>query len=104
MMTVEEYNRLQHERSRIEGFGFEVTVTAPCPFCCAPNFHSYRALEVAKESGKEHVCKECGRGAMHLMTEYANGTTIEMVQTRGPDPDLPFLPKMRRVDPPTGGA
>lgn len=101
IMDVHEYNRLQMERQRIEGFGLEVRVTSPCPFCCAPDFNSYLVIDVEKISGKEVVCKACGRGAMHLMTHDAfGGTQVELVQTRGPDPDLPFLPKMRRVDPP----
>jgi hypothetical protein len=99
-MTLDEYNRIQQERSKIDGFGFDVTVTSPCPFCCAPDFNTYKALEVEKQSGKEVVCKSCGRGIMHLMKHDAHGTTIEMVQTRGSDSDLPFLPKMRRVSPP----
>jgi hypothetical protein len=95
-MKLDEYNSLQRERSKIDGFGFDVTITSPCPFCCAPEFAKYKALEVGKRNGVETVCKECGRGAMFIMTSFADGTSIEMVQTRGPDPDLPFL-KMRRV-------
>lgn len=99
-MTLDEYNRLQHERSKIDGFGANVTITSPCPACCAPNFVTYLAMDTEKRSGVETVCAACGRGFMYLMRHHAGGTEIEMVQTRGPDPDLPFLPKMRRVEPP----
>lgn len=97
-MDVNEYNRLQHANAKITGFGAEVRCHVPCPFCCAPDYRSYLIFEVQKANAEEAVCKACGRGSKFIFTQPTpEQTFMEMVQTRGPDPDLPFLPKIRRV-------
>lgn len=103
----EAYNAAQAAAYFIEGFGFEVTIHSPCPFCSHPDFHVYRVLEVEQEIGKEHVCRHCGRGSK---TEYVqrdeSQTVIRMVQTRGDDPPAflkPYFPRAAEAQGEQGG-
>lgn len=98
-MTHDEYNRLIMERSRVFGFGMETSFSAPCPFCCAPDWMTYKVLEVEEVMKRGAVCKDCGRGVRAVFSVDQPGhKQFEFVQTCGPDPDLPFLPPMRRVE------
>jgi hypothetical protein len=95
--NLDEYNRLQHARMRISGFGSDVTMSTPCPFCCAPDVAVYRVLEVGEHMKREHVCNECARAYAYVVTQAQGGIQFEIVQTRGSDPPS-YLPRMRRID------
>ena len=80
------------ESQKISGYGMDVTVHMPCPFCAAPEWMIFKILEQEEVSSKEHVCKECTRGARMIYTHDGPSTSFEVVQTQGPDsPD--FVPK-----------
>jgi hypothetical protein len=93
---IESYNRLFNENQKLDGFGLEVTMYMPCPFCCADDFMIFRILEQKEVTRKPHVCRNCNRGAMIVYTESMGGTSFEIVQTAGEDPP-DYLPQMRRV-------
>ena len=107
--TREEYVARFEASQRVSGVGFDVTSHIPCPFCAAPDFLVAKLLNV--ETGEMFgqvlergaVCRECGRGARGLTVRTANGVTIEMVQTCGPDAVAPWLPPMRRDPMPPRG-
>lgn len=93
----EEYERLYHERTEYFGFGLETGMSVPCPWCCAPGFMRWKILEVEQAMERGATCKECGRAMKGIVTKANGGTSLEMVQTGGPDANLPWLPPMRRV-------
>lgn len=101
--TLDEYNERYQLASKIDGFGFSVSMTLPCPFCCEPGFWKYYVLHEGAEGmrevcSKEAVCKACGRGAKLIFTGVPGSGSVGFtcVQTRGDDPPA-FLPKMRRA-------
>lgn len=90
------YQKRFAENHRIEGFGFDVTMAMPCPFCAAADWMIFKILDSEKEMAKGAVCIECGRGAKAIFKHDQGGVHFEFVQTCGEDgPD--WLPAMRRV-------
>lgn len=96
-MTKDEYERLVTANTKIEGYGLDVTMHLPCPFCAAPDFMLYKVIDANDALRAGAVCKSCGRGMKGIVQESSAETTIEMVQTCGNDPPE-FLPPMRRVN------
>ena len=95
-MTKEEYEAKFHANTKITGFGIDVTITMPCPFCAAPDWLCYRIIDTKQAMSQGAVCRECGRGARAEIQRDYGGLKFEMVQTAGePAPD--YLPPMRRV-------
>lgn len=96
----DEYERLYHANTKIEGFGMEVRQVLACPFCCAPGFMT---LWVIKNGGpqaglaKGATCERCKRGAKGIIKHQGGGVQFEIVQTVGDDPPA-YLPPMRRAD------
>jgi hypothetical protein len=95
--SLEEYNTLQTARVRISGFGLDVTMSTPCPFCCAPDVCVYRVIDVDAHMAREHVCNECARAFSYVVERAPGSIQFELVQTRGPNPPS-FLPPMRRIE------
>jgi hypothetical protein len=93
----DEYLKRLNENTKMEGFGFEVTMTVPCPFCAAPDFQKYLILEVEEAMAKDTTCKECGRSAKAIYHRSPGSTSFEVVQTGGPDQPEWLKPKMRRL-------
>lgn len=93
------YGYLQRYRQNehIVGLGVETRSITPCPFCAAPNFWSYRIIEVKDVICKDTVCGECERGARTLIKRTEQGTMFEVVQTSGRDQPAWLTPKMRRL-------
>jgi hypothetical protein len=94
----EEYEQRFKSNSKITGYGMDTTVHVPCPFCAAPNFMSYKITEVEDVLGNGSVCGECNRGSRGIVLKIKGGTTIELVQTSGPDFNVSWLPPMRREE------
>jgi ribosomal protein S27AE len=86
MLTKDEYEKRFKENYRVEGAGLDMQIHAPCPFCGAPDFHVYRLDQLQEVTGKETVCKECGRGFRAHWQNDASTTTGGFVQTCGDDP------------------
>ena len=91
-MTKEDYEKRFGENYRIEGFGLDVTIHSPCPFCAAPDFMDYKILDVRQALQEEHVCAECGRGMKGTVADAVHDeVTVQVHQTQGEDPP-PFIP------------
>jgi hypothetical protein len=95
-MTKTEYEAKFTRNQSISGYGLDVTMHMPCPFCATTGWMVYKILEMEEVSSREHVCSECGRGARMIYTHSGSSTSFEVVQTRGDDPP-DYLPRMRRV-------
>jgi hypothetical protein len=96
--TVEDYNSRFKDSYRVSGTGFQTTVHFPCPFCAAPDWMVVPLLAFEDRSQQEHVCKECQRGAKHLVHRERESVSVTMtlVQTKGAD--IPaYLPKIERA-------
>jgi hypothetical protein len=100
-VSLEEYNRLFAQRTRIDGYGLDVTTVIPCPFCSASDFASWRIVSCHEDMGREATCRECGRSARTLVATDGSATTGELVQTGGPPPPDWLVPTPRRIDPRT---
>lgn len=103
--TLEEYNALQQQHAKIDGFGFEVTMTIPCPFCCEPGFCTYFVLkDMEQVMQRENVCKACGRGMVAVFDRqgpHGEQVTMHLYQTCGADPAsyLAAMPRAMRQFP-----
>lgn len=95
-MTKDEYLERVNKNQEITGFGMEVTMHMPCPFCGAPDFMVYLVLETEIAAKRGAVCKECKRGARALFDHSQGGVQFEFVQTEGPDPDVEGVIMPRR--------
>lgn len=96
--NLDEYQAAYHAGVEYLGRGIDTGMKVPCPFCCAPDFMSWKVIgEGSAEDvmGKGAVCVECGRGVRALYQRSAAGLRFEMVQTVGDDPPS-WLPAMRR--------
>jgi hypothetical protein len=94
--TKAEYEAKYAANTAITGYGLEVLVHAPCPFCAEPEFLVHKVLEVSEALGNGAVCKHCHRGMRGIVTVSASGTVIGFVQTAGPDP-APWIQMPREV-------
>ena len=94
-VTKEELERRFKENYRIEGFGVDMTIHCPCPFCGAPDFITYEFWRVTEELSRERVCKECGRGLRGTIERIQDAITLELEQTCGDDPP-PYVPIPKR--------
>lgn len=93
-----EYLARYSAHNRLSGRGIETTCHVPCPFCAAKDFMSYRLIDVRKIMAEDHICPACQRGAKAIFrTQHEGATSIEVVQTSGPEPPAWLTPPMRRV-------
>jgi hypothetical protein len=92
-----EYEAAFHANERVTGYGINVTIHMPCPFCAAPEFIVYRVLEVVDALAKGAVCTACNRGMKGITVIRDAGTSTEFVQTCG-DPPPPWVVAMRRTE------
>lgn len=90
------YNQKFTENTKLSGYGADVRMHWPCPFCAAPDFVEFRILEQMEVTSTVHTCVWCGRGARIIYTIQDGNTSFEIVQTGGEDPP-DYLPPMRRV-------
>ena len=96
-MNKQEYEAKFHANEKITGYGSEVTMHMPCPFCAEPDFITHRVIDSEEAYEKGAVCKYCKRGAKAIFKHTAGGVEFEFVQTVG-DPIPDYLPPMRRVE------
>lgn len=99
--SMDELSYRYAKNMRISGWGIEgVTHHVPCMFCGAPDFQTYRVIDVEAETAKDTKCKYCGRSGRIITTTSNGGSTkiMELVQTGGDDPPEWMDPKPRRVD------
>ena len=89
--TVEEFNRVFQANTEMTGFGVDVEVHMPCPFCGAAHWRCTKILDFETNLEQEEVCSACDRGARTIVRTRFNveGAEVEkiltMVQTSGPD-------------------
>lgn len=93
------------KNTKFEGFGPDMTMALPCPFCAEPGFivGPVAAVEEALVAGGR--CAGCGRGAKMVPgvapgtpnSVTAGGKSFEIMQTVGPEPPVWLVPKIRRV-------
>ena len=96
----EEYLNRFRTNQRVVGFGLEVRMHVPCPFCAAPDWMVHEVLLTQEAMATGAVCTECGRGAKAVFSEINGNTFIEVVQTAGtvqPDWLVPRLRDLRHV-------
>lgn len=97
-MTMGAFNRRFHRNRSITGYGVDVKISMPCPFCAAADFMVYRLLEMRKAISQGATCKACGRSARAIF--HGNDDSelrFEIVQTGGPQQPEWLEPKMRRL-------
>ncbi len=94
---LESYLKRYHLGSKVEGYGIDVRITSPCPFCAAPDWMTWKLLGVRQTMEKGAVCRECGRGARAIFAQSPGSIQFELVQTCGVDPPAYLEPKMRRA-------
>jgi bacterioferritin-associated ferredoxin len=95
--TMAEYLARFAENQHITGFGLDTGMSLPCPFCAAPNFTSYKIVEVERVLSDGATCLECGRSAKAIIQRDGPNIQTEIVQTGGADQPEWLEPKMRRV-------
>lgn len=96
--NADEYTERFQKSYRLEGFGPEVLIYMPCPFCAAPDFIVHGIMETAAALSKGATCRECGRSARAIIIEETPGShQLEIVQTGGPEQPDWLQPQMRRV-------
>lgn len=96
--NADEYAERFQKSYKIEGFGENVQIHMPCPFCAAPNFIVHGIMETAPALSQGATCCECGRSARAIITEEnPDSHQLEIVQTGGPDQDAWMQPPIRRV-------
>ena len=93
--SMEEYAARFHANEKMEGFGFDVSVHMPCPFCAAPGWLVYRVIEVEQAIARPSLCRECGRSARALVRREQDSVEFEMVQIGGPEQPEWLVPRMR---------
>lgn len=114
--TREEYERLFVENHKTRGYGEETVQSFPCPFCAESDWFEASAADMAHSTDDIH-CSECGRSARFIYTEAeparatkdrltgetvmtaGRGSSIELVQTFGPDAPPWMSPAPRRAEP-----
>lgn len=96
-MNKQEYEAKFHANEKITGYGMEVTMHMPCPFCAEADFMVFRIVDTEEAHKKGAICKHCGRGAKAIFKHPVGGIEFEFVQTVG-DPIPDYLPPMRRVE------
>ncbi len=85
----------------IMGFGLDVGMSVPSPFCAEPHFIDHLIVDTRQAYQAGAVCKSCGRGARGIFSDLpGGGVQCEFLQTRGAEP-APRLPRMRRVKDPS---
>lgn len=95
--TFDEYNKRFKANQTIEGFGFDTTMVAPCPFCAAAGWARWKIMDMDSTASKSNTCISCGRSAKAIIKRDSSGVGFEFVQTGGPDQPEWLQPKMRRV-------
>jgi hypothetical protein len=95
-ISAAEYNERFQANVRVEGFGLEVTMHMPCPFCAAPDFMVYKVLSTEEAMKSGGSCKQCGRSAAALFDRTPDRIRFSIVQTGGPDQPAWMEPKMPR--------
>lgn len=95
--NIDEYTQRYKANERIFGVGLETSISAPCPFCAAPDFWVYRIINVREVVTKERICDACKRGLKTIFVQdNAQGSVFEFVQTTGPEQPA-WLPQIRRL-------
>ncbi len=95
--TKAEYERRFKAAYRIEGYGPDITMHLPCPFCAAADWLAQPVFDPDRPRsgrGPDVTCYGCGRTAAFIHTPTGGGTTVELVQTGGDDPP-PWVPCRR---------
>ena len=92
---MDEYAARFHANQRVEGFGIDVCMHVPCPFCAAPDWLVHPILLTQEAMGDGAVCRECGRGAKAVFSEHHDCTFIELVQTVGTAQPVWLRPQLR---------
>ena len=93
--SYDEYLQRFHANQRVEGFGLDVRMHVPCPFCAAPDWLVHEVLLTQDAMADGAVCVECGRGAKAVFSAVNGNTFIEIVQTTGmPQPEW-LIPRLR---------
>lgn len=83
--------------TRITGYGMNVMLHHPCPFCAAPEWVAHYLQQTEAVLNQPHYCATCKRSACVVFRSLGSATELELVQTEGPDVPSWFQPKPRRV-------
>jgi hypothetical protein len=93
----DEYLKRFFQNNKIEGFGLDVTMRMPCPFCAAVDFMVYAVLNAEDAMTRGATCKECNRGARAIFKRMGGSVSFELAQTEGREQPAWLEPKMRRL-------
>lgn len=96
-VDLDAYLKRFREGQSIEGFGADVSMTSPCPFCAAPNWMTWPIARVRETMEQGAACAECGRSAKAVFKDSPASIEFELVQTGGPDAPDYLVPKIRRA-------
>lgn len=93
--NMDAFNAKFKKNMKIDGFGLDVMLHVPCPFCADPDALVHKVIDTVSAYEKGARCKGCGRGFRGIFTQHRGGTTFLIVQTAGDDPPA-WLPRMPR--------
>lgn len=96
--NMNEYNERFLTNMQVTGYGITGTTQhMPCPFCAAPDWYVVKLMDFGHTSDPL-TCGECGRTAQLLYAKIDGGSTMELVQTDGPDAPEWLQPPPRRAE------
>lgn len=96
--SLAEYTARFNANTEVTGYGTEVAMHVPCPFCAAPDWAVWALIRATDAMREDRTCRECGRSARsEVMALPGGGTSVELVQTGGPDAPPWLDPPPRRV-------
>lgn len=95
----DDYLKLFNANQAISGYGSDVAMHMPCPWCAAPDFAKWRIIDSERLMQQPSTCGECGRTGHIVFTMNEPGhKAFEFVQTAGPDAPEWLTPPPRRVN------
>lgn len=86
--TMHEYNQRYNDNTRFEGRYAETKTVMPCPGCAASDWLDWpvtAAMNDYADVTKPTKCKHCNRTFRFQMDASANGITMRIYQTDGPE-------------------
>jgi hypothetical protein len=93
-ISMSDYVQKFTSNQRISGYGLEVTMHVPCPFCATPDWLVHRVLDTEGAYSRGAVCRHCSRGCRALVSHDQGGVAMRFVQTCGPEQPSWLEPKM----------
>lgn len=96
--TLEQYNLLCLQNTKVTGFGFETKTILPCPGCAAAGWMEFpvtAGLNDYVDIQEPKTCAECGRTFKFVVVQGDDGSTQSTFVQTGGAPIPFYLPPIR---------